>query len=216
LKGSVWVGTDNGIGIFNCGDIASDPCNAYLPIVNNNGFNGYLFQKETVNCISIDGANRKWIGTNNGAWLLSEDGLTIIHHFTKSNSPLPSDTIMQILIHPKSGEVFINTNNQMVSYRGTATAGKEVQNTIQIFPNPVSSNYNGSIAIRGLVNNAIVKITDISGRLLYQTNALGGQALWNARTIEGQKLASGIYLVFVRDLTGNEKAVGKIVIADGY
>jgi hypothetical protein len=216
LKGSVWVGTDNGIGIFNCGDIALDPCNAYLPIVNNNGFNGYLFQKETVNCISIDGANRKWIGTNNGAWLLSEDGLTIIHHFTKSNSPLPSDTIMQILIHPKSGEVFINTNNQMVSYRGTATAGKEVQNTIQIFPNPVSSNYNGSIAIRGLVNNAIVKITDISGRLLYQTNALGGQALWNARTIEGQKLASGIYLVFVRDLTGNEKAVGKIVIADGY
>jgi hypothetical protein len=104
----------------------------------------------------------------------------------------------------------------MVSYRGTATAGKEVQNTIQIFPNPVSSNYNGSIAIRGLVNNAIVKITDISGRLLYQTNALGGQALWNARTIEGQKLASGIYLVFARDLTGNEKAVGKIVIADGY
>ena len=216
LKGAVWVGTDNGIGIFNCGDIASAPCNAYLPIVNNNGFNGYLFQKETVNCISVDGANRKWIGTNNGAWLLSEDGLTIINHFTKSNSPLPSDTIVQILIQPKSGEVFINTNNQMVSYRGTATAGKDVQNTIQIFPNPVSSNFNGTVAIRGLVDNAIVKITDLSGKLLYQTNALGGQALWNVRNVDGYKLASGIYLVFVRDLTGNEHAVGKIVIADGY
>ena len=216
LKGTVWVGTDNGIGIFNCGDIASAPCNAYLPIVNNNGFNGYLFQKETVNCISVDGANRKWIGTNNGAWLLSEDGLTIINHFTKVNSPLPSDTIVQILIQPKSGEVFINTNNQMVSYRGTATAGKEVQNTIQIFPNPVSSNFNGNIAIRGLIDNAIVKITDLSGKLLYQTNALGGQALWNVRNIDGYKLASGIYLVFVRDLTGDEHAVGKIVIADGY
>ncbi len=216
LKGTVWVGTDNGIGIFNCGDIASAPCNAYLPIVNNNGFNGYLFQKETVNCISVDGANRKWIGTNNGAWLLSEDGLTIINHFTKVNSPLPSDTIVQILIQPKSGEVFINTNNQMVSYRGTATAGNEFQNTIQIFPNPVSSNFNGNIAIRGLIDNAIVKITDLSGKLLYQTNALGGQALWNVRNIDGYKLASGIYLVFVRDLTGDEHAVGKIVIADGY
>jgi ligand-binding sensor domain-containing protein len=216
LKGTVWVGTDNGIGIFNCGDIASTPCNAYLPIVNNNGFNGYLFQRETVNCISVDGANRKWIGTNNGAWLLSEDGLTIVNHFTKANSPLPSDTIVQILIQPKSGEVFINTNNQMVSYRGTATAGTAFQNTIQIFPNPVSSNFNGSIAIRGLVDNAIVKITDLTGKLLYQTNALGGQALWNVRNIDGYKMASGIYLVFVRDLTGNEKAVGKIVIADGY
>lgn len=216
LKGTVWVGTDNGIGIFNCGDIASAPCNAYLPIVNNNGFNGYLFQRETVNCISVDGANRKWIGTNNGAWLLSEDGLTIVNHFTKANSPLPSDTIVQILVQPKSGEVFINTNNQMVSYRGTATAGNEFQNTIQIFPNPVSSNFNGSVAIRGLVDNAIVKITDLTGKLLYQTNALGGQALWNVRNIDGYKMASGIYLVFVRDLAGNEKAVGKIVIADGY
>lgn len=216
LKGTVWVGTDNGIGIFNCGDIASAPCNAYLPIVNNNGFNGYLFQRETVNCISVDGANRKWIGTNNGAWLLSEDGLTIVNHFTKANSPLPSDTIVQILVQPKSGEVFINTNNQMVSYRGTATAGNEFQNTIQIFPNPVSSNFNGSVAIRGLVDNAIVKITDLTGKLLYQTNALGGQALWNVRNIDGYKMATGIYLVFVRDLTGNEKAVGKIVIADGY
>ena len=216
LKGTVWVGTDNGIGIFNCGDIASAPCNAYLPIVNNNGFNGYLFQRETVNCISVDGGNRKWIGTNNGAWLLSEDGLTIVNHFTKANSPLPSDTIVQILVQPKSGEVFINTNNQMVSYRGTATAGNEFQNTIQIFPNPVSSNFNGSVAIRGLVDNAIVKITDLTGKLLYQTNALGGQALWNVRNIDGYKMATGIYLVFVRDLTGNEKAVGKIVIADGY
>jgi hypothetical protein len=104
----------------------------------------------------------------------------------------------------------------MVSYRGTATVGKEVQNTIQIFPNPVSSNFNGTVAIRGLVENAIVKITDLSGKLLYQTNALGGQALWNVRNVDGYKLASGIYLVFVRDLTGNEHAVGKIVIADGY
>jgi len=216
LNGSIWVGTDNGIGIFNCGDIASSPCNAYLPIVNNNGFNGYLFQKEIVNCISIDGANRKWIGTNNGAWLLSSDGIEIIEHFTKSNSPLPNDTVTQILVQSSTGEVFMNTKNQMVSYRGTATKGAETQTTIQIFPNPVSSSFNGNIAIRGLVNNALVKITDLNGKLLFQTVALGGQALWNARNTEGHKVATGIYLVFVRDLSGNEKGIGKIMIADGY
>jgi hypothetical protein len=216
LRGSIWVGTDNGIGIFNCGDIASEPCNAYLPIVNNNGFNGYLFQKEIVHCIAVDGANRKWIGTNNGAWLLSEDGNTIIEHFTKLNSPLPNDTVNQILIQPNSGEVFINTSNQMVSYRGTATKGAQNQSSIQIFPNPIPSNFSGNIAMRGLVENALVKITDLNGKLLYQTTALGGQALWNGKNYEGRKVATGIYLVFVRDLSGNEKSVGKIVIADGY
>ncbi len=214
--GSIWVGTDNGIGIFNCGDISSEPCNAYLPIVNNNGFNGYLFQKEIIKTIAIDGANRKWIGTNNGAWLLSADGLEIIAHFTISNSPLPSDTILQILIAPNTGEVFFNTSKQMVSFRGTATQGNETQNTIQIFPNPVPPSFNGIIAFRGLVDNAIVKITDLTGKLLYQTNAIGGQAIWNGKTYEGHKVATGIYLVFVRDLSGNEKGVGKIVIADGY
>lgn len=215
-SGSVWVGTNNGIGIFNCDDISISPCNAYLPIVNNNGFNGYLFQKEIVQCIAVDGANRKWIGTNNGAWLLSEEGLNIIEHFTKTNSPLPTDTILQIVINPNSGEVFFNTANQMVSFRGTATEGNKTQGTIQIFPNPIPPSFNGMVAFKGLVENAIVKITDLTGKLLYQTNALGGQAVWNARTYEGKKVATGVYLVFVRDQTGNEKTVGKIVIADGY
>jgi hypothetical protein len=214
--GSIWVGTDNGIGIYNCGDIATEPCNAYLPIVNNNGFNGYLFQKETVRCITVDGANRKWIGTNNGAWLLSEDGLKIIEHFSKSNSPLTSDTVLQMVIAPNSGEVFFNTNHGMVSFRGAATEGNSIQQSIQIFPNPVPPNFNGLIAFKGLVENAIVKITDLTGKLLFQTTALGGQAVWNTRTKDGRKVATGIYLVFVRDISGNEKGVGKIVIADGY
>lgn len=216
LTGNIWVGTDNGIGILNCGDIATEPCNAYLPIVRNNGFNGYLFQNETIHCITTDGANRKWIGTNKGAWLLSPDGLEVLTHFTKDNSPLPSDTVTQILIEPTTGEIFFKAMQQLVSFRGTATEGATSQNTIQIFPNPVSSSFMGNIAFRGLVNNAIVKITDLTGKLLFQTTALGGQAIWNGRTYEGHKVASGIYLVFVRDLTGSEQAVGKIVIADGY
>lgn len=216
LTGNIWVGTDNGIGLFSCGDIATEPCNAYLPIVRNNGFNGYLFQNETIHCITTDGANRKWIGTNKGAWLLSSDGLEVLSHFTKDNSPLPSDTVTQILIEPTTGEIFFQAMQQLVSYRGTATEGAANQNTIQIFPNPVSSSFIGNIAFRGLVNNAIVKITDLTGKLLFQTTALGGQAIWNGRTYEGHKVASGIYLVFVRDLTGSEQSVGKIVIADGY
>jgi len=214
--GSIWVGTDNGIGIFNCGDISKEVCDAYLPTIKNtNGFLGLLLQRESVNCIAVDGANRKWVGTQNGAWLLTADGTAIIEHFTKNNSPLPNDTIIQILIEPQYGDVFFNTANEMVSYRGFATEGSTTQNEIQIFPNPVPPTYNGPIAFRGLVENALVKITDISGSLVFETRALGGQAIWNGKSLTGNKVATGIYLVFVRDDMGNEKTVGKIVITKG-
>jgi hypothetical protein len=213
-NGTMWIGTNNGIGLFDCNEIST--CKAYLPqIKNNNGFAGLLFQKENVNCIIADGANRKWVGTNNGTWLLSNDGTEIIERFTKNNSPLPNDTIRQIVIAPTTGEVFFNTAQQMASYRSTATSGTTSMQQINIFPNPIAPNYNGPIAMRGLVDNAIVKITSLNGKLVFQTRALGGQAIWDGKTYDGNKVATGVYLVFARDELGSEKAVGKIIITHG-
>ena len=213
--GTIWVGTDNGIAIFQCNSI-NEACDAYLPIVESNGFNGYLFQRETIHSISIDGANRKWIGTNNGAWLISKDGTEVLQHFTNENSPLPNNTVLSIGIEPSEGDVFFFTKNEIISYRGNATEPSATQAAIKIYPNPIAPNYNGPILIKNLVNNALVKITDINGQLMMQTRALGGQAIWNGRNQYQQKVASGIYLIFVRDDMGNEKAVGKIMIAAGY
>jgi hypothetical protein len=213
--GSIWIGTDNGIAIFQCNTI-NEACDAYLPIVQSNGFNGYLFQKETIHSISIDGANRKWIGTNNGAWLISKDGAEVLQHFTTENSPLPDNAVLSIGIEPTDGDVFFFTKNEIISYKGEATESALTQSAIKIFPNPIAPNYNGPIIIKNLVNNALVKITDINGQLMMQTRALGGQAIWNGRDQYQHKVASGIYLIFARDDMGNEKAVGKILISAGY
>ena len=211
---TIWVGTNNGIALFQCNNI-NEACDAYLPIVEGNGFNGYLFQKETIHCISVDGANRKWIGTNNGAWLIGKDGTEVLQHFTTENSPLPNDTVVSIGIEPTDGDVFFFTENEIISYKGTATESVATQNKIKIYPNPVAPDYNGSILIKNLVNNALVKITDLNGQLMTQTRAIGGQAIWNGKDQYQHKVASGIYLIFVRDDAGNEKAVGKIMITSG-
>lgn len=213
-EGSVWVGTDNGLVVFQCNDI-NEACDGYLPIVESNGFNGYLFQKETINCISIDGADRKWIGTNKGAWLISKDGTEVLEHFTVENSPLPNNQVLSICIEPTEGDVFFFTENEIMSYKGNATEGAAKQNKIKIFPNPVTPNYNGPILFRNLTDNALVKITDLNGQLIAQMKALGGQATWNGRDQNQYKVASGIYLIFVRDELGIEKAVGKIMITTG-
>ena len=210
-NGLIWVGTASGIAIIPCTDqVFSTGCEAILPIVQQGAFAGYLFQNEEVKTIAVDGANRKWVGTHNGLWLISADGETVINHFTETNSPLLSNDIRYIIIQPQSGEVFIETFKGLCSIRGTATEGTTKNQDVLVFPNPVPPGYNGTIGIKGLVNNAIVKITELDGRLVYQTTALGGQAVWNGRNYKGQKVSSGAYLVLVTDQTNQQKIVTKI------
>ena len=140
----------------------------------------------------------------------------MLRHFTTENSPLPDNTVLSIGIEPTDGDVFFFTKNEIISFKGEATESVKSQSAIKIYPNPIAPSYNGPILIKNLVNNALVKITDINGQLIMQTRALGGQAVWNGRDQYQQKVASGIYLIFVRDEMGNEKAVGKIMIAAGY
>ncbi len=216
-NGFIWVGTDKGIGIIQCSTeiFSGAGCDALLPIVQQDRFAGYLFHDETVQCIAVDGANRKWVGTKNGLWLISADGDKIIYQFNTDNSPLLSNDVKKIAINPNTGEVFIATNNGICSFRSTATEGTETNQSVIIFPNPVPPGYNGMIAIRGIVNNGLVKIAELNGTLVYQTRALGGQAIWDGRNYNGQKVASGVYLVLIRDDNGKEKLVTKIVIVSG-
>ncbi len=216
-NGFIWVGTDRGIGIIQCNNqvFTTAGCDAILPVVQQDRFAGLLFKDENVQTIAVDGADRKWIGTKNGVWLISATGEKIIYKFSTSNSPLLGNDISKISIDPNSGEVFIATNNGVCSFRSTATEGVTTQQKVLVFPNPVPPGYNGSIAIRGLTNNALVKITNLYGGLIYQTRALGGQAIWDGKNTSGTKVASGVYLIICRDDSGVEKIATKITIVQG-
>lgn len=211
--GFIWLGTDKGIGIVQCpGEVfAATACETFQPVVQFDNFAGLLFQDEEVRALAVDGANRKWVGTRNGVWLISPDGEKVIKRFTVENSPLLSNEIIRIAIDPVSGEVFFSTFNGICSYRSTATEGTETNENVLVFPNPVPSGYRGQIAIRGLANNSFVKITELNGRLVYQTRALGGQAVWNGNDYKGNRVNSGVYFVLVTNETGQEKARTKIV-----
>lgn len=211
-NGFIWVGTDNGIGIIQCTqDIFSGGCEAIIPIVQNGNFAGYLFAGENVQSIAVDGADRKWVATNNGVWLISADGEEVLQHFTEDNSMLLDNNVKKITIDGKTGEVFFATAKGICSFRSTATEGTETSSNILVFPNPVPPGYTGTIAIRGLAENSIVKITELNGRLVYETRALGGQAVWNGKDYKGRQISTGIYLVLVSTDDKKEKAVTKIV-----
>ncbi len=211
-SGFIWVGTDNGIGIIQCTqNIFDGGCEAIIPIVQQGNFAGYLFAGENVQSIAVDGADRKWIGTKNGVWLISDDGDKVLEHFTEDNSPLLDNNVKKTAIDGKTGEVFFATTEGICSFRSTATEGTQANSNILVFPNPVPPGYSGTIAIRGVANNSIVKITELSGRLIYETKALGGQAIWDGKDYKGRKISTGIYLVLVSNDDKTEKAVTKIV-----
>jgi hypothetical protein len=214
FDGEIWIGTDKGVAVFyDPGAIFSGyNFDAQQILITEGDYGQYLLSDEKINCIKIDGANRKWIGTEkSGIFLLSEDGLEQILHFTKDNSPLFSDNIVDIAINHENGEVFIGTSKGLISYRSDATIGVSTQGETHVFPNPVNESYTGPIAISGLVADANVKITDINGNLVFETIANGGQAIWNGKNKNNERASTGVYLVFSTGLYGEEKVVSKIL-----
>ncbi len=173
-----------------------------------------LLRDETITSISLDGGNRKWFGTTNGVWLFAEDASKQFLHFTVENSPLFSNQILDIEVQDKTGEVFFATPNGIISYRGTSTVATTDFSNVKIFPNPVRPEFNGLVAIEGLTQDANVKITDISGRLVYETNSFGGTATWNGTDYNNALSKSGVYLVYVSNKDGSEGFVGKIVFVE--
>jgi ligand-binding sensor domain-containing protein len=211
----VWIGTDKGIAVFYCAEsiFNSGGCDAQQILIQQGEYTQILMESQVVTAIAVDGANRKWIGTESGgAFLMSEDGTKEIHHFTADNSPLLSDNVTGITIDPETGEVFFSTGKGVVSYRSDAVEGDDVNGDVYAYPNPVRPEYHGPIAIKGLVRDADVKITDIAGNLIFQTTALGGQAVWDGNNFRGERAASGVYLVFITNEDGTQKKVTKILL----
>lgn len=208
--GQIWVGTDKGVAVF------SDPENVFtnnfyeatLPIVDRRP----LLQDEQVNAVAIDGANRKWFGTTNGAFLFNENGTESIVTFTTQNSPLPSNNVLAITINESTGDVYFGTESGIVTFRGDATEPSPTFGDAKIFPNPINPTRDGVVTISGLKENSTVKITDISGAMIYETSSNGGTATWNARTLDGKTAETGVYLVYSADPEFEESFIGKIAV----
>jgi len=214
--GEIWIGTDKGPAIlFSPSNIFQNGTNydAQQVLLLQDGSYQFLLETQGIAAIAIDGANRKWIGTTNGGiFLMSSDGTEQILAFNETNSPLLSNAIRDIAINENTGEVFIATSKGIIGYKGTSTEGSASFKDIYAFPNPVKETYTGPIAIRGLMENSDVKITDASGNIVFSTTAYGGQAIWDGNTLAGNRVSTGVYFVFVVSLDGLSKAYTKILV----
>lgn len=215
LDGEIWVGTGRGVAVFYAPDavFSGGDFDAQQILIEQDGNIQVLLETEAVSTIAVDGANRKWLGTqSSGVFLVSADGTEQVHHFTAANSPLPSNTITNITIDGESGEVFIGTDQGVMSYRSDASEGLLEASCAKVFPNPVDRTYDGPITITGMMRDSDVRITDISGNLVYRTTSLGGQAIWPGTDLSGEAVSTGVYLIFATDPTGTSKCNTKVLV----
>ncbi len=217
LDGNIWIGTDQGPVIYyNQNQIFDADPKAYrviLPRNDGTGLGDYLLKSESITSIAIDGANRKWLGTNSsGVYLVSSDGLKQLANYTEDNSPLYSNTIVGIAVDDKNGEVWIGTSKGVISIRGDATSGEGGFKKVYAFPNPVRPDYKGNLTITGLVRDTQVKITDVSGNLVFETISTGGQASWDLTTFTGSRVSSGVYIILCASSDGSVSATTKILV----
>ncbi|NQV51531.1 MAG: hypothetical protein HQ500_00015 [Flavobacteriales bacterium] len=212
--GELWIGTDEGVGVIYSVEsmFSSNADDVQRIIVNQDGYNGYLFASDAVITMTVDGANRKWVGPRGaGLFLISQDGQEQLEHFTEDDSPLLNDNILDLVMHPSTGELFIATESGLQSYRTDASEPAESLSSIRVFPNPVKPGYGGVITFSGLTDNSYLRVTDVAGNLIYETTSKGGTAIWNGLDRTGAKVTSGIYLIQAARRDGTGGALSKLM-----
>ncbi|AEH00703.1 hypothetical protein [Lacinutrix sp. 5H-3-7-4] len=231
LQNTIWIGTDRGLRvIYNTSEFFSNPTFQVSDIiVLDDGTPRELLFQQYITDIEVDGSNNKWIGTlDTGVYYLSSDGQETIFHFTKDNSPLPSNDILDIAIDDENGLVYFATEKGLVAFGSESSKPEETLEDAYVFPNPVRPSFNinnDKIKIKGLTDNVNIKITDIEGNLVTEAESRtngkfkgfnleidGGTALWNGKNLGNVTVASGVYLIMLTDLDSIETKVLKVMI----
>ncbi|WP_420316949.1 hypothetical protein [Ekhidna sp.] len=205
---NAWVATPRGPAVFPDASFIFFNSEAIRPTFENR----ILFENEAINAVMTDGGNRIWFGTNNGIWVYDENTSEQIAVFDEKNSPLPSNRIIQLAYNRRNGEVFIYTDEGMVSFRSSSSIGSRNHRSVNIFPNPVRPDYLGLVGLTGLARNAKVKVTDINGNLVKELDANGGTASWDLQDMRGGTINTGVYLFFSASSDGEETYIGKIAV----
>lgn len=209
-RGRIWLAGSDGVAFFAfpAATLGDNPLDAIRPIVGNQ----FLFRSQNVRTIVSDGGNRKWVGTSNGLFLVSDDGTEQIAAFTTDNSPLISNVITDLAIDGRSGELFIATDRGLQSFRSDASDAGALHSNVKVFPNPVPPGYEGLVGFSGLAEDAIIKVTDVAGQLIFEGRANGGTASWDLRNYRGERAVMGIYLIFSASDDGTETFVTKLAV----
>ncbi|MGK6343653.1 T9SS type A sorting domain-containing protein [Chryseobacterium sp. DT-3] len=217
-SGDAWIGTDSGLRILPNAAVEiknADPKVEPI-IIEQGGLGEELFRDGQILQIEVDAGDYKWISVDGGGvYYLSSDGQQTIKHFTKENSPLPTNSVTDIKVDRKTGKVYFVTFNGIVAYQGDVADVTANFGNVVVYPNPVVySNFKGKVTIKGLAEKTNIRIADAAGNVIHSAVARGGYYEWDLNNQKGNRVASGIYFVLMTNEDGSDKATAKIAVVN--
>lgn len=214
----LWIGTFTGLRILNNPKeaITEESPQTEDIVIEQNGLPEELFRDNNILQIAVDSGNQKWVSIDGGGvYYLSSDGQKTILHFTRSNSPLPTDSVTDIKVDEKTGKVYFVTFEGIVTYQGDVSNVTSNFGDVLVYPNPVVyANYKGNVNIKGLAAKTNIRITDAAGNLVHQAVARSGSYSWDLNNQRGRRVASGIYFVLMTNEDGTDTATAKIAVVN--
>jgi len=227
----LWIGTVQGLRVlYNTSNFFdASVVTTQKIVILEDGIPRELLEQQYITDIEVDGANNKWVGTiGSGVFYFSPNGQQTIYHFTKENSPLPSNNINDISVNSVNGKVYFATDRGLVSFNTGSSSSSDNFSNAFVYPNPVRPEFNtqlDKIKIKGLTENVNIKITDIAGNLVAEAQSNinpryrnfnleidGGTAFWNGKNLRNQNVASGVYILMLSDLESYETKILKLMI----
>lgn len=218
-SGDAWIGGDLGLRVLqNAVSEVKTPANATVEpiIIEQNGLGEELFRDSQILQIEVDAGDHKWVSVDGGGvYYLSSDGQQTIKHFTKENSPLPTNSITDIKVDKKTGKVYFVSYDGIVTYQGDVADVTSGFGNVLVYPNPVVySNFKGKVTIKGLAEVTNIRIADAAGNVVHSAVARGGYYEWDLNNQRGKRVASGIYFVLMTNEDGSDKATAKIAVVN--
>lgn len=218
-SGDAWVGGDLGLRVLqNAVSEVKTPASATVEpiIIEQNGLGEELFRDSQILQIEVDAGDHKWVSVDGGGvYYLSSDGQQTIKHFTKENSPLPTNSITDIKVDKKTGKVYFVSYDGIVTYQGDVADVTSGFGNVLVYPNPVVySNFKGKVTIKGLAEVTNIRIADAAGNVVHSAVARGGYYEWDLNNQRGKRVASGIYFVLMTNEDGSDKATAKIAVVN--
>jgi len=212
-----WIGTDAGLRILPnaAAEIENNP--TLEPIVIEQGsLAEELFRDSQVLQIEVDAGDQKWVSIDGGGvYYLSATGERTIQHFTKENSPLPTNTVTDIKVDKKTGKVYFVTYDGIVTYQGDVADVTSNFGNVLVYPNPVVyAQFKGKVTIKGLAEKTNIRITDAAGNIVHSAVARTGYYEWDLNNQKGKRVASGIYFVLMTNEDASDKATAKIAVVN--
>jgi WD40 repeat protein len=230
-QNQLWIGTTKGLRVlYNTSNFFEDETvSTNAIIILEDGIPKELLEQQFISDIIVDGSNNKWVATiGAGVFYFSSNGQETIYHFTKDNSPLPSNNVNDMALDINNGVMYFGTDKGLVAFNSGGSDTQDELVNAYVYPNPVRPGFdalNDKIKIKDISDNVNIKITDIEGNLVaeaesrtnlrykgYNLEIDGGTAYWNGKNLGNNQVASGVYLIMLSDLDTFETKVLKLMI----